>query len=178
MLAALAGIASLAALAVTGTAQQGQKLIAVTAGTATYQWYRCAPDASHCVSIHGAKAARYALGARDIGKTLALTAKAADGTFSYAPAVGPVASPAAKLVSTVQPKITGDATLTVDNGSWSATPTGYTYSWLRCNANGRICVAVAGATQPAYTPTAETSVMRSPRASLRARDRRRSPRSR
>ena len=152
MVAALA----VAAVAITGTAQEGQKLSAPPAAApATYQWYRCAPDASHCVSIHGAKAGGYRLGIKDVGKAIALTMKAADGTPTYVPAVGPVASKAAKLAATVQPTITGDRTLTVDNGSWSATPSGYTYAWLRCNANGRICVAVGGATHATYTPTAD-----------------------
>jgi hypothetical protein len=151
----------LAALALTvgGTAQQGQRLTAAADPGATFQWYRCAPDASHCSSIHGAKGAGYTLGAKDVGKTLALTVKTADGTSLYASAVGPIASKTAKLAQTKQPVITGTPAvgqkLTVDNGTWSAPPTGYTYAWLRCNANGRICVTIAGATTSTYTATSD-----------------------
>ena len=148
-----------AALAVTGQAQQGQKLTAAADPGATYQWYRCAPDASHCTSIHGAKAAGYTLGVKDVGKTLALTVKTADGTSLYASAVGPVTSKTAKLAVTKQPQITGTPSvgqkLTVDNGAWTAAPTGYTYAWLRCNQNGRICVTIANATSATYTATTD-----------------------
>jgi hypothetical protein len=147
------------ALTVGGTAQQGQKLSAAADPGATFQWYRCAADASHCSSIHGAKAASYTLGAKDVGKTLALTVKTADGTSLYASAVGPVASKTAKLTVTKQPAISGTPAvgqkLGVDNGAWSSTPTGYTYAWLRCNANGRICVTIANATSSSYTPVAD-----------------------
>jgi len=147
------------ALTVSGTAQQGQKLTAAADPGAAFQWYRCAPDASHCNSIHGAKAAGYTLGAKDVGKALALTVKTADGTALYASAVGPVASKTAKLAATAQPKISGTPAvgqkLTVDNGVWNLAPTGYTYAWLRCNANGRICVTIANAATPTYIATSD-----------------------
>jgi hypothetical protein len=154
----MVALAAAVVLVVTGTAQQGQRLSVPSTPGTVYQWYRCAPDASHCLSVHGAKGASYTLGAKDVGKTLGLTAHPAGGASSYAAAVGPIAAPAAKLVSTVQPTVTGDAIvgkpLTVGNGTWSKTPKGYTYDWLRCNGNGRICISIAGATQAAYTPTA------------------------
>jgi hypothetical protein len=155
----VAALAVAAAVAVTGTAQQGQKLSAAADPGATYQWYRCAADASHCSSISGAKAASYTLGARDVGKTVALTVKTADGASLYASAVGPVASKTAKLAVTTQPAVGGTPAvgqkLTVDDGAWSAAPTGYTYAWLRCNANGRICVTIANATTSSYVPVAD-----------------------
>jgi hypothetical protein len=155
----VAALAAAAAVAVTGTAQQGQKLSAAADPGASYQWYRCAADASHCNSISGAKAASYTLGAKDVGKTVALTVRTADGTPLHASAVGPVASRTAKLAVTTQPAISGTPAvgqkLTVDNGAWSAAPTGYTYAWLRCNANGRICVMIANATSSSYAPVAD-----------------------
>ncbi|MES1246147.1 MAG: hypothetical protein ABUS54_00560 [Actinomycetota bacterium] len=148
-----------AALAITGQAQQGQKLTTTVPTGTTVQWYRCAPDVSHCSSIHGATAASYTLGAKDVGKTITVNAKASDATMSYASAVGPVAATAAKLAPTAQPAVTGTTTvgqvLTVSNGSWSSAPKGYTYAWLRCNANGRICIAIASATGTTYVPTAD-----------------------
>ena len=63
---------------------------------ATVQWYRCAPDVSHCVSIHGAKAATYTLVAKDVGKTIASNVKATDATMTYGAAVGPIAATGAK----------------------------------------------------------------------------------
>jgi hypothetical protein len=146
------------ALAVSGQAQQGQKLTVAAGTDATVQWYRCAPDVSHCASIHGATATTYTFGAKDVGKVIAVNETAADGTMSYASA-GPVAATAAKLAATTQPAITGTAAvgqvLAVDNGAWSSTVKGYTYAWLRCNANGRICIAIASATGSTYVPTAD-----------------------
>jgi hypothetical protein len=40
--------------------------------------------------------------------------------------------------------------LTVANGTWTATPASFAYSWFRCNEHGRICVAIAGATASTY----------------------------
>ncbi len=45
-------------------------------------------------------------------------------------------------------------TLTAATGSWAPAPTGYTYQWERCTAAGADCVAIAGATSPAYTVSA------------------------
>jgi hypothetical protein len=88
-----------------------------------------------------------------------LTVKTADGASLYAAAVGPVASKTAKLAETTQPKISGTPAvgqkLTVDNGTWKLAPTGYTYAWLRCNANGRLCTTIAAAAAAStYTLTA------------------------
>ena len=60
-----------------------------------------------------------------------------------------------------QPAISGTAsagqTLQVNPGTWSQPPTAYTYQWQRCNANGRLCAAVAGATGAGYTVSAADS---------------------
>src|SRR5262249_17789099 len=123
-----------------------------------YQWYRCDALVSHCNSIHGATGAGYKLTAADVGKTLTLTLKATDSAATvtvYLPAIGPVAAPTATAVSTVQPKLTATSTmLTVDDGNWATAPTTFAYTWLRCNANGRLCTAIAGATTQSYTLTA------------------------
>lgn len=56
------------------------------------------------------------------------------------------------------PTITGNAmqgqTLTENHGSWSNTPTNYTYQWEDCAAAGGDCTAIAGATGQTYTLTA------------------------
>jgi hypothetical protein len=126
-----------------------------------YQWYRCDGQAARCSSIHGATAPSYRVVAADVAHTVALTVNAVDssGTASaYASVVGPVAPASATFVSTVQPAVTGKVvqggSLQVDNGAWSKTPTSYSYSWLRCNANGRICAPIAGAATATYAITA------------------------
>jgi hypothetical protein len=98
--------------------------------------------------------------ARDAGSTIALTLKAADAVgiaTAYASLVGPVAEADAKLTPTTLPTIAGTArvggVLTVEWGVWSDQPSGYVATWLRCNANGRLCAPIGGATHPTYKPT-------------------------
>lgn len=152
-----------------GTLQQGKKLTALTgtwvgSGTISYafQWYRCDANAAHCSSIHGATRSTYTEVAKDIGHSLGLTVRATDSTGvaeAYAGVTGLVAAPAATLVATAQPALAGDpivgTPLTVQNASWSTTPAATAYTWLRCNANGRICAPIAGQTAASYTLTAD-----------------------
>lgn len=53
-------------------------------------------------------------------------------------------------VNTALPTIGGTpaegGTLTADTGSWTGTPTGYTYAWLRCDAGGGNCAPIYNAT--------------------------------
>ena len=48
-------------------------------------------------------------------------------------------------------------TLEVSGGSWNQPPTALTYQWERCNANGRLCAAITGATASTYAVTAADS---------------------
>jgi hypothetical protein len=155
--------------AVSGTVQQGQRLSA-TSGTWTgsgtiayaYQWYRCDTTGAHCSSVHGATLATYTLAAADAGKTIGLTVRATDSTgtaSAYAGLVGTVATKTAPLHATAAPAVTGSPsvgqTLTVASGSWSPATPSFTYAWLRCNANGRICTPIAGADAASYVPVAD-----------------------
>jgi hypothetical protein len=70
------------------------------------------------------------------------------------------ASGAARIrrpVSLSVPVIAGGATqgkvLTASTGSWSGSPTAYSYGWLDCGTSGSGCTKVAGATGSAYTLT-------------------------
>ena len=156
--------------AIAGTLQQGSRLTATAgtwagSGTITYafQWYRCDANGAHCNSVHGATKASYTLVASDVGKTIGLTVRATDSTGTtpaYASLAGLVAAKSAVLAATAQPTLTGTATvgqaLTVTPGTWSGTaPATFTYAWLRCNANGRLCTAIAGAAASSYTLTAD-----------------------
>ncbi len=158
--------------AVTGALQQGSKLTATAgtwagSGTITYayQWYRCDPNGAHCSSVHGATKGTYTLAAADVGKTIGLTVRATDSTGTtpaYASLAGLVAAKASTLAATAQPTLSGTAAagqaLTVVPGTWSgAAPTAFTYTWLRCNANGRLCTPIAAATAASYTLTADDS---------------------
>jgi len=100
------------------------------------------------------------LSSRDAGKAIGLTVTASDRAGSaaaYASLVGPIAQAKPLLVSTAQPQITGvpieGKPLQVTAGAWSPAPSTVTYAWQRCNANGRACSPITGATAAAYTVT-------------------------
>ena len=165
----LGGPTSASPPSVTGSLQQGAKLTATAgtwagSGTITYayQWYRCDANGAHCSSIHGATKGTYTQVAKDVGKTIGLTVRATDTTgttAAYAPLAGLVAAPGATPVATKQPPVSGEPIvgqgLKVEAATWSATPATLTYTWRRCNANGRLCTIVAGATTDSYSVTAD-----------------------
>ena len=43
----------------------------------------------------------------------------------------------------------------VSSGGWTQAPASLGYQWERCNANGRLCVPIAGATGASYVVHAE-----------------------
>jgi hypothetical protein len=152
---------------VIGIAAAGKRLTGLSgvwSGTGAiayrYQWERCNAAGVGCVAIGGATASNYTLVARDIGKTVGLTVHATDasGTASgYASLVGPIAATRPPLVATVQPVVNGvpavGRRLTVTTGTWSPMVTRFTYTWMRCDANGRVCAPIGGASSAAYTVT-------------------------
>ncbi|HEX5247638.1 MAG TPA: hypothetical protein VFW41_10975 [Gaiellaceae bacterium] len=162
-------LAATTAPAVTGTLKVGQQLAGATGqwtGTAPiaygFQWYRCDAGGAHCSSVHGATKPTYRLVKADAGKTIGFTVTATDATAAkqpaYASLVGPIAASTASLASTAQPKVTVQGTtLTADAGAWTATPASTAYQWERCNANGRICAAIAGAASASYTASSADS---------------------
>jgi hypothetical protein len=153
---------------IAGTLQQGAKLTASAgswsgSGTIsyTYQWYRCDGVGAHCSAIRGATRGTYTQVAGDVGHTLGLTVRARDATgttAAYAPLAGTIAA-GGGLAASAQPTLSGTpavgSTLKVAQGGWTATPASFAYGWLRCNANGRLCTAIAGATADSYTVTAD-----------------------
>ena len=61
-------------------------------------------------------------------------------------------------VNTAQPSVSGSelvgSTISTTNGSWSNNPTGYAYSWQRCNDDaGAGCVDIGSAGATSYTST-------------------------
>ena len=60
--------------------------------------------------------------------------------------------------SSSPPTITGSAsvgqTLSVDEGSWTGSPSRFDYTWTRCDASGSSCVPIDGATTQTYALTA------------------------
>jgi hypothetical protein len=73
-------------------------------------------------------------------------------------AAGASARTTADPANTGEPRITGTTTvggtLTVSNGSWSNSPTSFTYQWYRCDNPGKTnCQAISGQTSNKYTLT-------------------------
>ncbi|HEV2590530.1 MAG TPA: hypothetical protein VGU02_01430 [Gaiellaceae bacterium] len=64
---------------------------------------------------------------------------------------------AAAPANTTKPTISGTekagSTLTASNGTWSNSPTTYTYQWRRCATDGTACGDITGAASKTYTLT-------------------------
>jgi hypothetical protein len=59
--------------------------------------------------------------------------------------------------NTTSPSVSGTeksgSTLTASNGTWSNSPTSYTYQWRRCETDGTSCGDIVGATDRTYALT-------------------------
>jgi hypothetical protein len=79
-----------------------------------------------------------------------LIVAAAMAVAAFATAAALAAPPS----NTQPPSITGTPrvgeTLTAQNGTWTNSPTSFTYQWQRCTAAGPPCAGIAGATQRTY----------------------------
>ncbi len=151
--------------AVTGALQVGGKLTVnpgswSSAGNVAfaYQWYRCGPAGGRCSSIHGATRATYTQVVADTDHALGVTVIARAGgpaAVAYAPLAGLVAPASAPFAAAAQPGLAGEAivgrSLSVDAVRWTAAAPGATFRWLRCNANGRLCITIDGARSVGYT---------------------------
>ena len=150
-----------------GKAQQGQTLTEAhgswTNGPTSYayQWLRCNAEGESCSAIEGAKEQSYFVKAADVGHKIR-----AQETASNAGGAGSPAKSAASAevlppvpVNLEAPTISGTAqqgqTLSEAHGSWTNSPSSYALQWLRCDAEGGACAAIAGATSSNYVPTAE-----------------------
>lgn len=144
-----------------GTLRQGQ---AIAAGTGiwsntptgyTYQWVRCNAAGAACFSVSGQTASTYFLGADDVGGTIQVlvTATNVDGSTTANSKLSAIVSANVVPVATAAPVITGTAEvgqqLTTTSGTWTGGPT-VTVRWQRCNAAGKACSDVAGATGTSY----------------------------
>lgn len=149
---------------VIGVAAAGKRLTGLSgvwtgSGAISYrfQWVRCNAAGAACLTILGATSPTYTLVPRDIGKTVGLTVLATDSTgtaAAFASLVGPIATARPPLVSTVQPVVDGvpvvGKTLTVSTGVWSPMVATFSYTWERCNPNGRACAPIRGAAARSY----------------------------
>ncbi len=106
-------------------------------------WLPCTTPTSQAYSTLGAGSHKFVVQAADAA------GKAVTASYSWT-----VVAPA----NTSLPEISGSATvgqaLSASTGSWTGSPTTFTYQWLRCDVNGMSCWPITGATSAGYTPEA------------------------
>ena len=144
----------------------------------TYQWQRCDTKGLNCAVLHTATPT-YPLGITDVGHTLRVRVTATNSagsqsaTSAATPTVTVCPSSAGGVPAycdppkrIVRPTVTGTTqvgqTLVADTGTWSKLAAsqygGAQYAqtsvqWLRCDAHGAHCVAIAKATHTNYKVT-------------------------
>jgi GH25 family lysozyme M1 (1,4-beta-N-acetylmuramidase) len=156
---------------IVGTPQAGKLLAAIPGGwgggkpvSFAYQWQSCDAAGAGCTPITGAAKQSYTPKAADVGHALvvSITAQAAGGTaVAISPPTLAVASSgtagATAPKATTLPAIQGTAqtgqTLSALTGTWTGSPTGFSYQWRRCTATGAACTAIASAAATSYTLT-------------------------
>ncbi len=121
-----------------------------------YQWEDCDALGEACLSIAGATASSYKLAEADVGETLRVVVRAtnAGGAGSASSSATAIVLPQAPT-DTVPPSVSGTTvegeTLSASNGTWSGSPSSFSYRWQDCNTVGGGCVDISGATASSYT---------------------------
>jgi GH25 family lysozyme M1 (1,4-beta-N-acetylmuramidase) len=142
--------------AVPGTWEGGKPL------TFTYQWRRCDAAGANCATITGATGETYRPVSDDVGHALTVivsaTSPAGTDTATAVPtaAVSPAGSSTGAVPTNLKlPVIAGLAqngqVLSSSVGTWTGSPTKFTYRWRRCNAGGTSCIAIPHATKSKRT---------------------------
>ena len=142
---------------ISGTAAQGQTLTVTSSGTwsnspsFSYAWQDC-KSGTCSASPTSTNSTSYAVTAADATGGFAIrvevTGSNADGSAVADSAETGTAT--GVPANTAVPTITGTAaggTLTEVHGTWTNTPTSYTYQWLSCTgSSASTCTAISGAT--------------------------------
>ncbi|MFT4110541.1 S8 family serine peptidase [Propionicimonas sp.] len=135
---------------VSGTAKVGKVLSATlaplsSAASVGYQWLR---DGS---AISGATASTYTATAKDVGTTVSVRATVSLGSISDTVTASAGAVAKGSFSRKKSPSTSGTfkagKTVTAKKGTWSPTPTSYSYRWLRAGS------AISGATKSSYRLT-------------------------
>ncbi|HST38925.1 MAG TPA: carboxypeptidase regulatory-like domain-containing protein, partial [Conexibacter sp.] len=137
---------------ISGTPRSGEQLYASVGGWAnnptsySYRWQRCNAFGSACAVIDSETDDWYTVRDADIGHTLTVVLIARNAGGESEPVVS---TPSTAIVPAVPanlaaPTISGaprqGERLTAEHGSWSGAPSGYDYSWRRCDAAGANCI--------------------------------------
>ena len=144
---------------IAGSLIDGQTLSAATgswSGTGpinySYQWQQCNNKGEACKEVSGATGSTLGLISSLVGSTMrvVVTATNAGGTTqATSPATGLVGAliPGNTALPSVAGSLIDGQTLTAALGSWTGTgPINYSYQWEQCNAAGKECKELIGAT--------------------------------
>jgi hypothetical protein len=160
---------NISAPSISGPAVQGQTL-SETHGTWTganspttfsIQWLLCNSAGISCVPIPGATAGTFQPTFADAGSTIRVQETATN--LSGGPGGTAISAQTAVVTglppaNTAAPTISGTGvsgqTLTEAHGTWTNSPTGFSYQWELCDTSGANCQAIAGATAQTFAITA------------------------
>ena len=119
-----------------------------------YRWQICDAFGEACKAIEGASGPSLRLDPSEIGKTLDVVVTATNVAGSTS-ATSSLTSLIAGIVpqNTTLPSISGvlqdGSLLSAASGSWTGSePISYAYQWQLCNALGKACESISGATAP------------------------------
>lgn len=129
-----------------------------------YQWQRCDATGRACAPIAAATAETYTPNAVDVGHALLVRVNAttpAGSTSASSPPTLAVASsgpsggtaPRARTLPVIVGSAQVGQTLTASAGTWTGSPTSFSYQWRRCAPDGTNCIAIAEAGNAGYTIT-------------------------
>jgi hypothetical protein len=152
----------------TDTPQVGQVLLRGQGGwtgsaplsISAVQWQRCNSGGSSCSTV--GNTATYSVQSADSGYSLRVVVTVKNGLGSTAvasplsdPVGGTTTNPPPPPANSTPPSISGTAqdgqTLTASPGSWTGSPSSYSYQWQDCDTSGANCAAIAGAANSNYT---------------------------
>ena len=132
-----------------------------TSGTFTYQW-QSSSDNSTWTDIASATLATYVLTSSEASKYVRVkvynTTSNGDG-IAYSVPRSKVGSPFNTALPTVSGTVRIGSTQTVTSGTWSNTPTAYSYQWQK-SADGISWIDLSGETASTYVPTFDIANLR------------------
>jgi hypothetical protein len=151
---------------ISGTARTGSTLTTTSTGTwsgsptsYSYQWKRSATSGGTYSDIASATASTYVVTEFDVGYFIKLAVVATNGVGSSSAALSDPTTVVIDIAptNTALPVITGTArtgeTLTTSRGSWTSSPSTYTYQWKRASTIGGSYTNIASATDRTYDLT-------------------------
>lgn len=157
--------------AIVGSPQAG-KLLAAGPGSwsggkpvsLSYQWQQCDATGRACAPIAAATAETYTPKATDVGHALLVRMTASTATGSSSASSAPTlavassgapggAAPRARTLPSIEGTAQVGQALSALAGTWTGSPTSFSYQWQRCAQDGTGCSAIDGAGGVVYTVT-------------------------